>query len=172
MVINISIAWRRVICLEPKYLNIHAISSTGDPRPRNVWSNRIYSTGSGKFTILTTTLPPTFPARCSRAGPAQDVPAMIDRSLGMKPHLYSDPDHAGPNKERMETNWEHFQLCIYNKRQRQELTRIYKEYLQWWNNTYSVLLKRRAHTQTHTVKIKSRKDGVLLAEILVRKFTE
>ena len=41
---------------------------------------------------------------------------MIDRLPGMKPHLYSDPNHAGPIQERTETDWEYFYSCfIYSK---------------------------------------------------------
>ena len=55
-------------------------------------------------------------------------------------------------QERTETNWEHFHNCfIYSKKDiEQDLSRIYKEYLQWWTNTYAVLLQRRAHTLRHT----------------------
>ena len=42
------------------------------------------------------------------SGAAKAVPAKMSRLTGIKTQLNSDPNHAGPMKERMEMNWEHF----------------------------------------------------------------
>ena len=42
------------------------------------------------------------------SGTAKDVPARMNKLSGIKTRLNSDPNHAGPMKEKTKTNWEHF----------------------------------------------------------------
>ena len=86
------------------YLNNHAVLATGDSRPRHVFLEPGHSTDCGR--VPTTDYQLRF--GCSQAETAKAVPARFNGLSGMKPHLNSDPDHAGPNKERTETSWEHF----------------------------------------------------------------
>ena len=48
------------------------------------------------------------PDRMQPGRTAKDVPAGINRLSGIKTRLNSDPNHAGPMKEKTKTNWEHF----------------------------------------------------------------
>ena len=89
----------------PIYLNNHSVLATGDSRPRHVFLEPGHATDCGRVPTSDYQLR----VGCSRAETAKAVPARINELLsGKKPRLNSDPDHAGPNKERTETSWEHF----------------------------------------------------------------
>ena len=70
---------------------------------------------------------------------------------GVKPRLNSDPNHAGPIQEGTEMDWEYFCKCLFTiKRQREDNVNMQEGIFTMSKNTYSDLLTRRAHMQTHT----------------------
>ena len=99
------------------YLSNHAVSATGDPRPRNAWPNRIHSTGSGKITPTdyhsatylsgSDTVERACPGR-----PGANCPITGDKT---PPKLKSEPCWTNSRKDRNELGT-FIQLFIYNKK--------------------------------------------------------
>ena len=116
----------------------HAVSTTGEPRPRYALPEPDHSTNYGRV--------PT-PDQMQPSGTAKDVPARMNRLSGIKTRLNLDPTHAGPMKEKTKTNWEHFHnnlftINLHNEGHRADLRgnktgKIYNDQIK----THAILLK-------------------------------
>jgi len=93
-------------CLDSSYLINHAVSTTREPRPRYALPEPDHSTNYQ--------LPTTFPVRMQPSRPAKDVPARMNRLLGINTRLNLDPNHAGPMDEKTKTSWEHFYNYLFS----------------------------------------------------------
>ena len=85
---------------------------------------------------------------------------------GIKPRLNSDPNHAGPIQEGTETDWEYLYKCLFTTKKTKARLNVNMQegIFTMSKNTYSDLLTRRAHTQTHTQNEKkpTYKDLIIL----------
>ena len=84
------------------------------------------------------------------SGPDKNVPARMNRLSGIKTRLNSDPNHAGPMKEKTKTNWKFIYNQLTKEGHRADLRgnktgKIYNDQIKTLMQFY---LKMAPHTQT------------------------